>query len=324
MEAQRKPAPRLVLAPMEGVADAILRELLTQVAGVDWCVTEFIRVTGSLLPRRTFYRLMPELHRQSRTLSGTPVKVQLLGSDPEFLALNAARAAELGAYGIDLNFGCPAPTVNRHRGGAALLDEPELLQQIAYQVRQSVPASIPVTAKMRLGLTDFSRGLECAQALAAGGVSELVIHGRTKQQGYKPPAYWDQIGHIRQQLNIPVIANGEIWSFDDYRRSVLESGCQDVMLGRGLVARPDLARIIRAQLTAESYQPLGWPQIHALLSQYLQQIAAKLEARYVPGRFKLWLCYLVKTYPELAALWPEFRRDESTAAIAQRLAGCQP
>ncbi|HMV40251.1 MAG TPA: tRNA-dihydrouridine synthase, partial [Plasticicumulans sp.] len=115
---------------MEGLADALLRAALTSVGGIDSCVTEFVRVTDTLLPRAVWLRRVPELAHGGRTPAGVPVVVQLLGSDPQCLADNAARVAGLGAPGVDLNFGCPAPTVNRHRGGAALLDEPELLARI--------------------------------------------------------------------------------------------------------------------------------------------------------------------------------------------------
>jgi tRNA-dihydrouridine synthase C len=98
------------------------------------------------------------------------VRVQLLGSDPACMADNAAQLARLNPAGIDLNFGCPAPTVNRHRGGAALLDEPELLHAIACAVRRAVPPHIPFTAKMRLGVADTGKALDCARALADGGV----------------------------------------------------------------------------------------------------------------------------------------------------------
>ena len=108
--------PRLLLAPMEGLADDVLREVLTRVAGYDHAVTEFVRVSGTLLPPRAFRRISPELLAGSATSSGTPVRVQLLGSDPVCMADNAAQLAALGPAGVDLNFGCPAPTVNRHRG----------------------------------------------------------------------------------------------------------------------------------------------------------------------------------------------------------------
>lgn len=142
---------QIALAPMEGLVDEILRDVLTGVGGIDWCVTEFIRVSDRLLPPSSFRKLAPELDSAARTRAGTPLRVQLLGSDPLCLADNAAFACSLGAPAIDLNFGCPAKTVNKSRGGAVLLKEPELLHSILREVRKAVPAHIPVTAKMRLG-----------------------------------------------------------------------------------------------------------------------------------------------------------------------------
>jgi tRNA-dihydrouridine synthase C len=143
---------KLLLAPMEGLIDHSLRDVLTRAGGVDRCVSEFIRVTDQLLPARVFLRLMPELAHGSRTAAGTPVRAQLLGSDAACLADNAATLAALGAEGIDLNFGCPAPTVNRHRGGAVLLDEPDLVHAIVAAVRRAVPASLPVRRRCAWGI----------------------------------------------------------------------------------------------------------------------------------------------------------------------------
>ena len=136
------------LAPMEGLLDHGLRDTLTRVGGIDLCVSEFIRVTDTVLPHRAFKRVVPELNNGSRTPAGVPVRVQLLGSDPSCLAENAQSLAELAPAGIDLNFGCPAKTVNRHRGGAVLLQEPELVGRIVAAVRRAVPAHIPVSAKI--------------------------------------------------------------------------------------------------------------------------------------------------------------------------------
>ena len=127
----------LLLAPMEGLLDFVLRDILTRVGGVDRCVSEFIRVTNTLLPDRAFIRVVPELLNGGRTFAGVPVRAQLLGSDPVCLAENAARLAALGPDGIDLNFGCPAKVVNRHGGGAALLDDPELVAKIVAAVRRA-------------------------------------------------------------------------------------------------------------------------------------------------------------------------------------------
>lgn len=160
---------RILLAPMEGLADAILRDVLTRKVGYHRAVTEFCRVADTPLPAKVFHRISPELLQGGKTLGGTPVAVQLLGADPGRLAESARRLAELGPAAVDLNFGCPAPMVNRHRGGAILLEEPELLYRILQAVRAAVPPGVPVTAKMRLGFTDTAKALDCARALAEGG-----------------------------------------------------------------------------------------------------------------------------------------------------------
>lgn len=307
---------RIALAPMEGLVDAPLRAVLTQIGGVDWCVTEFVRVTSTLLPPRVFKRFAPEADTGWRTQAGVPLKLQLLGSDPACLADNAARAAELGAPGIDLNFGCPAKSVNRHRGGAVLLQEPELLHAIVAAVRAAVPAAIPVTAKMRLGYLDTDLALDCARALDAGGAAELVVHARTKTDGYKPPAHWHWIARIKEVVQAPVVANGEIWTVDDYFRCRAESNCDDVMLGRGLVARPDLARQIRAALAGQPGDVLAWPEMVGMLAQFQRSLTGMGAYTYAPGRLKQWLGYLRLGYPEASAMFRELRQQTQIEAIA--------
>ena len=197
---------QIALAPMEGLVDDIMRDILTRVGGIDWCVTEFIRVCDRVLPEATFHKMASELAQGSRTPAGVPMRVQLLGSDPECLADNAALACELGAPVIDLNFGCPAKTVNKSRGGAVLLKEPELLFRIVGAVRKAVPAHIPVTSKMRLGFETPDGALDCARALAEGGSAHLVVHARTKVEGYKPPAHWEWVARVQDVVKVPVFA----------------------------------------------------------------------------------------------------------------------
>jgi tRNA-dihydrouridine synthase C len=279
---------------MEGLLDFSLRDILTRAGGIDRCVSEFIRVTDQLLPERVFIRVMPELLNGGLTPAGVPVRGQLLGSDPACLADNAAVLASLGPAGIDLNFGCPAKTVNRHRGGAVLLDEPELLHDIMAAVRRAVPAGMPVSAKMRLGNVTDSRMVECAQALESGGAEELVVHGRTKLQGYKPPAYWQHIGRIRESVAVPVIANGEVWTVADAERCRAESGCASVMLGRGMVSDPGLAWAIRAP----QMPPPGWGVVEPLLGRYWRLLAGHVVPRHRAGRLKQWLNLLRKRFPQ--------------------------
>ncbi len=306
---------QLALAPMEGLVDDVLRDVLTQVGGIDWCVTEFIRVNDQLLPEHVFRRLAPELATGARTRAGTPMRVQLLGSDPVALAENAAFACTLGAPVIDLNFGCPAKTVNKSRGGAVLLQEPELLHAILRAVRAAVPSPIPVTAKMRLGFENTDLALDCARALASGGAAQIVVHARTKVDGYQPPAHWEWIARIQDVVTVPVYANGEIWTLEDWRRCRAISGARDFMLGRGLVARPDLAQQIAAEQRGETWVPLQWPQLALLVADFWRQSRRKLPPRFAPGRIKQWLSWLARSYPEAERLFRELRRETDCERI---------
>ncbi len=310
---------RLILAPMEGLADDILRGVLTRAGRYDWCVTEFVRVTGTLLPRKSFTRIGPELLSGARTAAGTPVRMQLMGSDPQCLAGNAARLVELRPAGIDLNFGCPAPLVNRHRGGAALLGEPELLHAIAAAVRAAVPHEIPVTAKMRLGIDDTARALDCARALEDGGVQELVVHARTKTDGYRPQVRWEWVARIREAVALPVIANGEVWSVAGWRAIRAATGCADVMLGRGAVADPFLAERIRGA-RAERVSDDDWRELQPLLADFWARVQEKVAPRHAPGRLKQWLGLLRRNYAGAEALWRSVREARTAAEIDAVLA----
>jgi len=310
---------QIALAPMEGLVDDILRDVLTRVGGVDWCVTEFIRVSDRLLPRASFRKLASELDNCARTRAGTPVRVQLLGSDPLCLADNAARACSLGAPAIDLNFGCPAKTVNKSRGGAVLLNEPELLHAILREMRRAVPADIPVTAKMRLGFNSPDGALDCARALAEGGADQLVVHARTKADGYKPPAHWEWVAKVQDVVAVPVFANGDIWSVDDWRRCREVSGVEDVMLGRGLVSRPDLARQISAARNGQEIEPMSWACLQPLLLDFWQQARRKMSPRYAPGRLKQWVSLLTRNYPQAVVLFDQLRRESDCERIDRLL-----
>lgn len=312
---------KLLLAPMEGLLDFVLRDILTRVGGVDRCVSEFIRVTDSLLPERVFLRYIPELSHGSRTRAGVPVRAQLLGSDPVTLGENAARLAEMGAEGVDLNFGCPANIVNRHGGGAALLQEPETIAKIVAAVRRAVPAPLPVSAKMRLGYQDRGLMRECAQAMTEGGAGELVVHARTKVDGYRPPAYWEQIPTIRAAVNVPVVANGEIWTLEDALRCREQSECADLMLGRGIVADPGLARAIRAHDAGKpGGDDVSWQALQPHLADFWEVVCADLEPRQRPGRLKQWLNLLRRRHPEADAAFQQIRTLTDQRAVGACLA----
>lgn len=303
--------PRLFLAPMEGVTDWAMRDLLTEVGGIDQCVTEFLRVTDTLLPHSVFEKNCPELKTKSRTRNGTPVFIQLLGGQAEPLAMNAARAAEMGALGIDLNFGCPAPTVNRHDGGATLLKYTDRIYNIVKTVRNAVPESTPVTAKIRLGFDDPSACLDNAKAIEEAGASWLTVHCRTKTDGYKPPAYWEWIPRLKETTGIEIVTNGEIWKLDDFQKCHSIAQTKSYMIGRGALRDPFIFKNIKQSLVGANVsnpvQNLEKTK-KQLIPQFFESsvVYAKHES-FAVARTKGWLKQLALSDAEFAGIFEEVK-----------------
>ncbi len=308
------PLGNIVLAPMEGVIDAPMRRLLTGMGGYTRCVTEFIRVTTVLLPEKVFLRMCPELETGGETVHGVPVYTQLLGSKPSVLAENAVRAVKLGAPGVDLNFGCPAKTVNNSLGGSILLRDPVHVGQIVRAVRDAVPADIPVTAKIRLGYDNSEALPEIVDNILQAGATELAIHARTKFDGYKPPAWWSTVSEVVATGDRQTYINGEIWTIDDSVQARLSSGCTHLMLGRGALAAPDLARRIVAASNGESLEALDWMALtHLVEAQFLRSDSQS--PRHVGNRTKQWLAYLKRSYTEANELFSRLRTLHDVSEI---------
>jgi tRNA-dihydrouridine synthase C len=295
---------------MEGVVDAQMRSVLTGLGGYDRCVTEFVRVNEQLIPDHVFFRYSPELKQGGVTDSGTPVFVQLLGGNAKYMGINAARVAKLEPTGIDINFGCPSKTVNKSDGGSVLLREPQRVGDIIKSVRDSVDPSIPVTAKIRLGFSNADLLHEIVDQVVQGGASELAIHARTKEDRYKPPAYWHLVKSISDSISIPVIINGEIWSQENARTALAQSGCDDLMLGRGAMSFPDLA----AQIKTPSRSAMTWLEVLSLVTRYLRNCETK-HPLFVGNRSKQWLVFLQMHYPEAVDLFHQVKKEKEAAAV---------
>lgn len=306
---------RVLLAPMQGVLDPFVRELLTSVNDYDLCISEFVRVVDQKLPNKTFYRLCPELYHGGKTLSGTPVRVQLLGQHPEWLAENADLAIELGSWGVDLNCGCPSKTVNGSHGGAALLKQPELIYRATQALRQAVPSHLPVSVKVRLGWESADEAFEIADAVAQGGASEITVHGRTKSDGYRAERInWEKIAEIRQRLNIPVIANGEIWDFESAKQCAETTACSALMIGRGALNVPNLSRVIK-----QNAVKMPWNEVMQLLYRYVQVENQFDTGFYHIARIKQWLRYLEKEYPEAEALFALLKTEHGYEGLKNQI-----
>ena len=305
------------LAPMEGVTDAAYRQLWTCRApkAVAFCVTEFVRVSDRIVPDELIRRACPEVARGGMTTAGVPVLLQLLGGAPAPLAATAQAAIRLGAYGIDLNFGCPARLVNRHDGGAALLRAPERIERIVAAVRSAVPSERPVSVKIRLGFASHDEVVPIALAAERGGASWLTIHGRTKLEMYGPPADWAAIGTARAALAIAVIANGDLNSPQSVERCRALSGCTHFMFGRGPMANPWLLLGGGAHDEVPGNRLLG-----GLLLEYLElsEAAGNSEERQV-ARVKQWLTLAIRVNPALAPYFDSFKRTRARAELCRQL-----
>jgi tRNA-dihydrouridine synthase C len=172
-----------------------------------------------------------------------------------------------------------------------------------------------VSAKMRLGYMDDSRTLDVARAIHAAGAQEIVVHARTKADGYKPPAYWERIAAVRQAVPITLIANGEIWTVEHAELARERSGCEHLMLGRGMVADPGLALRIAGQRVAQ----LPWAELLPLMQVFFDQVRATVAPKHQGGRLKQWLHYLKRAYPEAEAAYAELRTVNAADELAVRL-----
>jgi tRNA-dihydrouridine synthase C len=313
-------APALILAPMEGVTDAPMRALQGATGAFTFAVSEFLRINQTVPPEHVFYRHVPELRTGARTPTGLPVQVQLLGGNAGRMAESAVRAQQLGATAIDINFGCPARTVNRHDGGATLLQHPKRIREIVAAVRAALPAEVPVSAKLRLGWDSIDSIDLNADMAAEGGAAWLTIHARTRTQGYAPPVYWAPIGRVRERLGIPVVANGDIWTVEGFRRCREETGCCHFMLGRGALANPLLAHQVAAELglpgaNHSADDILDWPTQLECLDEWTQTYRTQDRLRTL-YRMKQWL--------KLAATFGTFARFDAikrASSVEELIAG---
>lgn len=241
---------------MDGITDAAMRALMGELGGFSYAVSEFLRVSVAVLPSKVFRREVPELLSGARTPTGLPVQVQILGGDPDRMAASALAAVRAGATAIDINFGCPAPTVNRNDGGASLLRTPCRIRDVVRAVRDAVPAEIPVSAKLRLGWESTEEILVNAPMAVEGGADWLTLHARTRMQAYRPPVDWAMVGRVRERVPVPVVANGDIWNLEDFRRCRDITGCQHFMIGRAALANPGLPGQIALELGLNSTSQL--------------------------------------------------------------------
>jgi tRNA-dihydrouridine synthase B len=225
---------QVVLAPMAGVTDSSFRLLAVEM-GAALVFSEMVSAKGAACsPAQT-------LRIAQFTEDERPLGIQLFGSDPETMARGAELTAGLKPDLIDLNMGCPVRKVISKGEGCALMRDPEK----AYSITRAVccAVNIPVTVKMRKGWNDTEvNALEVALAVQEAGAAAVTVHGRTREQGYSGSADWTIIKQVKDRLTIPVIGNGDVRLPGDAARMIAETGCDAVMIGRGILGNLWLIR----------------------------------------------------------------------------------
>lgn len=240
------------LAPMAGMTDWPMRVLCYRM-GANYACSEMVSAMGLMCakPGNMVYRHLLEVHPEE-----TNTACQLFGREPSVMAEATQRVTALGRFqSIDINMGCPARKVVHSGEGSALLLKPDLAYKIMEAVKNST--HLPVTVKTRLGYDEDSmNAVELGKAAQSLGLKWLCVHGRTRQQQYSGKADYAAIARIREQLSIPVIANGDVFAAGDAVRILQESGCQSLMIGRGAMGNPWLFRESLAALRGGEAQPV--------------------------------------------------------------------
>jgi len=232
-------ANNLFVAPMAGVTDRPFRQLCRRL-GAGHAVSEMISARPELRDSLKTSR------RANHEGESAPITVQIAGTDAAMMAEAARYNIDRGAQIVDINMGCPAKKVcNRWAGSALMRDEPLALDIVEAVVAACAPRNVPVTLKMRTGWCDSERNaLRIARAAQDAGVALVVVHGRTREQGYKGLAEYDTVAAVKAALHIPVVANGDIDSPQKALQVLQHTGCDALMIGRAAMGRPWIFREI--------------------------------------------------------------------------------
>jgi tRNA-dihydrouridine synthase C len=268
---------RMLLAPMEGVTDRVFRNLVLDLGGAGGASTEFLRIGNHAVRRRIVGAELGPVR------DDVPVAVQLMAAGTDHLPETIANAEAAGAIWIDLNFGCPVKRVFGRGAGSALLADPDLLQRI---VASAVAATDqPVSAKLRVGVSDDSLLDDVLDAAGEGGAAMITLHARTREDSYATPARWEWIARAASRVHarfpgVPLIGNGGIEEPGDVDEMLRTTGCDGVMVGRAAIANPFLFN------EAAGDPPPTVEQAARFAYRYLDALLASESAVRGLGRFK--------------------------------------
>lgn len=284
---------QVIAAPMAGISNRSYRDIVRSM-GADLAYGEMVSAQAITYGNKKTLELMDIGDEAS------PRLVQLFGSSPEHIQEAAAVAKDLGADYIDINMGCPVPKVVRNGEGSALMREPALAEAL---VKAAASVGLPVSVKIRAGWDAAHRNaVEFAQRMESAGAAFIAVHGRTREQFYTGQADWQIIADVKKAVQIPVIGNGDIFEAADALRMLEHTGCDGVMVGRGMLGNPWVFADIKAVLSGKP--PAGRPQPQVIIDQALSQLREHI------CRSSIWLCNR------------EGKEDAATMQLAEELAVC--
>ena len=257
-----------VLAPMAGVSDRAYRELCVRF-GAAYCVSEMVSSKALSFNSKKSEELM-EISDLER-----PCGIQIFGDDPKCMADAAKHALENKPDIIDINMGCPGPKISSNGSGSALMKNPRLCGEIVKAV--TAVTDIPVTVKIRKGWDDDSvNAVEVAKICESAGAAAITVHGRTRQQYYKPPVDYGIIKAVRESVSVPVIANGDIDSAEKAKQVMDITGCDHVMIGRATLGNPWIFSQINAYLENPNVK-IHTPDLEERLGVMIEHIGKMVE-----------------------------------------------
>lgn len=251
---------RLILGPMAGITDLPFR-LLCKEQGANLLYTEMISAKGIYYNNKNTEKLLQIDENEH------PITVQLFGSEPELMASIAAKICNRDFDILDINMGCPVPKVVNNGEGCALMKDIELSAKIIKSVSSEI--SKPVTVKIRKGFDDNTiNAVEFAKMAQENGAKAVAVHGRTRKQYYSGKADWNIIKQVKEAVNIPVIASGDIFTPEDAARCLKETNCDGLMIARGARGKPWIFRQIKSFL--ETKKKLPEPSIEEVIAMILR------------------------------------------------------
>lgn len=305
------PHPTL-LAPMEGITNPTFRAHIAALGGLGVACTEFVRVTDHPVSRKS-------LSKHVERSSSVPLCVQVMGNRPERLHDAAAMMARAGADVVDLNLGCPAPRVVRKGAGSAMLKDPVLLYDVVSRMREAVPG--PLSAKIRAGFDQKTHVVKIARTLEAAGVDWIAVHPRRRADFYDGVADWRIIRLLVQNLDIPVIGNGDVWYAADALRMRRETGCDAVMIGRPAMRNPYIFRQIDELERTGQARPVSGQQLFDWVVGLMRDLERfhRGSKRGPVGKLKELLTYFARAIPDGGVTRKKALRIQTTDGILRFL-----